>query len=76
MADSISGETEFGISITRKTGGAVRRNRLKRIIREFLRNNRQLWPSGKMIIIKINSPVEDEAALVYEIEKLLGKIDE
>ena len=74
-ADSESGQTEFGISISRKTGGAVRRNRLKRIIREFLRNNKPIWPSAKMIIIGINSPIDNETALLDEIEKLLGKIE-
>jgi len=74
MADSDSSETEFGISISRGAGGAVRRNRLKRIIREFLRNNKPLWPSGKMIVIWINSPVADDKALSTEIERLLREL--
>ncbi len=69
--ESTDGETRFGIVISRGAGGAVRRNRVKRIIREFLRNNKDLWPSGEMIVISVSRPVSDEAALISEIETML-----
>lgn len=69
--ESTDGETRFGIVISKGTGGAVRRNRVKRIIREFLRNNKDLWPSSEMIVISVSKPVSDEAALISEIETML-----
>ncbi len=66
--------TRFGIVISSKAGSAVKRNRIKRVIREFLRNNKQIWPSGKMIIIGLKETVADEAALVAEIEDMLKEL--
>jgi len=68
--------TQFGISISRRVGGAVRRNRLKRIIREFLRNNRQLWPVKKMILFSIKNKVENESDLISEIGVFLRDLNE
>jgi ribonuclease P protein component len=73
-ADSEGEETQFGISVSKKAGGAVRRNRLKRIIRESLRTGRQSWPTAKKIIISLEAPVDDEAALLDEIKTMLEKI--
>lgn len=68
--------TRFGISISRKVGNAVRRNRLKRVIREFLRNNKSLWPNGGRIVILLSNPVDDENSLTTEIGEILSGIDE
>ncbi|MDR0548047.1 MAG: ribonuclease P protein component [Deltaproteobacteria bacterium] len=38
--------TRFGVTVTRKIGRAVVRNRLKRQAREFFRLNRGQWPEG------------------------------
>jgi ribonuclease P protein component len=67
-------ETRFGIVISSKAGSAVRRNRIKRVIREFLRNNKPIWPSGKMIVIGLKGSISSEAALVAEIEDMLKEI--
>jgi ribonuclease P protein component len=34
-----NGPTQVGITVSRKVGGAVQRNRVKRLLREFLRRN-------------------------------------
>ena len=64
----------FGIAISRKAGNAVRRNRIKRLIREFLRTHKDIWPQNKMVVIWIKAPVADEADLVAEIGDMLKNL--
>ncbi|MCK9173839.1 MAG: ribonuclease P protein component [Desulforhopalus sp.] len=59
----------LGISVHRKIRGAALRNRLKRIIRETFRCNRDLFPSAMDIVFTIrpdfilDHPVEIRAAV-------------
>ncbi len=46
-------ENRLGISVQRKVGDAVRRNRVKRIIREVFRQNRQLFPLNADVVIAV-----------------------
>ncbi|MBN1364637.1 MAG: ribonuclease P protein component [Syntrophaceae bacterium] len=41
----------LGITITKKTGNAVKRNKIKRLIREFFRLNKGLFPDKHDIVI-------------------------
>jgi len=45
------GITRLGVTVTRKAGNAVKRNRIKRLIREFFRLNKSLFPQGYDIVI-------------------------
>src|SRR5271157_560142 len=45
------GVKRLGITVTKKTGNAVRRNRIKRLIREFFRLNKSLFPAGHDVVI-------------------------
>jgi len=47
------GYSRIGISVNRKIRGAVRRNRIKRIIRESFRLERQLYPSGADVVFAV-----------------------
>jgi ribonuclease P protein component len=41
----------LGVVVTRRTGNAVTRNRLKRVIREYFRNNGEAFPKGDCVVI-------------------------
>ena len=50
-APSASGPTRLGITVTRKVGGAVVRNRIKRAVREPFRRCRQTLPDRLAIVV-------------------------
>ena len=41
----------LGIAASKAVGSAVERNRVKRVIREFFRQNRDLFPVGDCVVI-------------------------
>lgn len=43
--------SRIGVTVSRKVGNSVNRNRIKRLIREFFRNNRELFLSADYNII-------------------------
>lgn len=43
--------TRLGLAMGRKTGNAVQRNRWKRLVREFFRQNREAFPRGCDIVV-------------------------
>ena len=45
------GESRLGITVTRKVGGAVRRNRIKRLLREWFRSRRSEFGSCDVVLI-------------------------
>jgi ribonuclease P protein component len=50
--DSVrSGQWRLGLSVTRKSGGAVWRNRIKRIVRECFRLHQYAIPQGLDIVV-------------------------
>ncbi len=47
------GRSRLGISVQKKTGKAVQRNRIKRIIRESFRLNREQFPEGCDVVLTV-----------------------
>jgi len=45
------GPARLGITVTRKFGGAVQRNRAKRVIREAFRRSPELFPPGIDLVV-------------------------
>lgn len=64
------GTARLGLSVSSRTGGAVVRNRIKRLLREFFRLNKADLPASSDILI---SARKGAAARDYkDVEKELG----
>ena len=64
----------LGITVTRKYGKAVRRNRMKRLIREFFRHNKKLFKVGYdyIIVVKNNCNLKNYWEVKRELESFLS----
>ncbi len=73
------GVKRLGITVTKKAGNAVFRNRIKRLLREFFRRNKDLFPAGCDVVImpKKNIPplsyLETERELTELTTRKTGK---
>jgi ribonuclease P protein component len=67
--------SRLGLSVSRKVGGAVRRNRLRRLFREAYRLTRHALPTGLDLVVIPRTPVEPPlAALLDALPKLVGQV--
>jgi ribonuclease P protein component len=70
-----SSSVRIGITASRKTGGAVVRNRVKRMVREFYRLNKGLFPAADYnIIAKPGAGNLEFGELVRELSRALLRI--
>lgn len=62
----------LGISVVKKTGGAVSRNRIKRIIRETFRLHREIFPQSCDIVVTVRPgfSLRDAAAVQAAVSRL------
>ncbi len=64
-------EREFrrlGLSVSKKTGGAVQRNYVKRRLREYFRLNKELFPVNSDIIITVKHGAADKCYIDIKSE--------
>ena len=63
--------TRLGITVTKKVGTAVQRNRIKRVVREVFRRNRSLFPAGfdVVFIAKRDAAGVDYDGVLAEVER-------
>jgi ribonuclease P protein component len=65
----------LGITVSKKVGNAVSRNRIKRLIREFFRNNRRMFPLADYnIIARSGASHLDHTAVCQELANALSRI--
>lgn len=59
----------LGVTASRKVGGSVRRNRVKRLVREVFRRNRAAFPRGAdlLVVARSGAAALDYAAARAEI---------
>ncbi len=69
-----TGGTRLGITTSRKVGAAPRRNRIRRLVREFFRRHRaQIEPPRELLVIArpgIDAITYDD--VVHELSRALG----
>jgi ribonuclease P protein component len=67
--------TRLGITVTRKIGCAVVRNRIKRLVREVFRRNRERLPSGLdlVFVAKQQAAALEYADVVADFELLIQR---
>jgi ribonuclease P protein component len=67
--------SRLGITVTRKVGNAVKRNRLKRIIREFFRKSQNEYSiMDYSIIVKRGSTLLSSSEITTELQNLFLKM--
>lgn len=68
------GSTRLGITVTRKVGNSVARNRVRRLVREVFRRNRGLFPEGHdlIVIARAGAPTLDYATVLEQVQAASG----
>ena len=75
LATGSGGTSRMGLTVTRKIGNAVTRNRCKRLLREGVRKHWDLLPSGVDLVLHARHGLEAAQAgdVEREIDRMLRK---
>jgi ribonuclease P protein component len=67
----------FGVTVGRRVGCAVQRNRIKRVVREVFRRNRELFPLGCDVVLVARSGADSLSygAVVEELVRAQAAIE-
>jgi ribonuclease P protein component len=70
-----SSSTRLGVTVSRKVGGSVVRNRVKRLVREAFRRHKTLFPRGVDLVFVAKKHAGDATyeQVSGEIEKLCAR---
>lgn len=72
---SPTGTTRLGVTVSRKVGCAVKRNRVKRLLREFYRHHKELFPPADYnIIARQGAPLLAYRDVVEELTRALRRL--
>ena len=71
LAPMAEGQPRLGLVATRRLGKAVRRNRVKRLLREFFRRHRTTLPAFDLVIMAKKGA---EALGYHQVEEELGRL--
>ena len=68
--------TRLGITVTKKVGNAVQRNRIKRLVREVFRRNRPMFPGSHdlVFIAKRGATDVDYHSLLDELRRAANRL--
>jgi ribonuclease P protein component len=71
-AGAAVGPARFGVTVTKKVGGAVVRNRIKRLVREAVRRHKLWFPRGREVVFVAKRPAPElrYADVIRELEQL------
>ncbi|PID71889.1 MAG: ribonuclease P protein component [Desulfobulbus propionicus] len=65
--------SRLGVSVPKKVGGAVRRNRIKRIVREVFRLNQHIFPENSDVVIAIRPGFKARSSNEFQ-EKVIAAL--